>query len=80
MGQVVRLSKHTVANEANSPTKKNSTVWATRRMFVPTHMRTGASGSGWEAVAVEPASRHPYSVSRIQRSKVPTQTPKRFAA
>ena len=34
----------------------NGTVWAIRRMLVPIHMQTGASGSGWATVAVEPAS------------------------
>ena len=38
-----RLEKQTTATEANNPTKKNSTVWATRRTFVPTHMRMEAS-------------------------------------
>lgn len=38
-----RLEKQTTTTEANNPTKKNSTVWATRRTFVPTHMRMEAS-------------------------------------
>ena len=46
-----RLEKQTTITEATNPTKKNSTVWATRRTFAPTHMRMEASRPGWTVEA-----------------------------